>query len=318
MWPRRWRTSTPVFPAGGELGPVAGHRSGELELAAVSQDEGTQRRHRLGDRPDVGDGVALPGNGALLVEVATPDVDHRHAVDEDRHRGADIEPVVEIGGQRVTHPGESFLAHSRDLGQLSPSGLSPRWSGGFTLVATSPFSVSRPRPPDRMRPCHPMPASRSWPPFASRPSPSGATWSAPGMGHAKAGATGTRLAGTLPRGRPLAVVGIAGGLESSLEPGQLVVADALHAPDGADPIVLPQADAVAAALRGHGRDVRVGAVACSTSIVHGAARDRSGARRRAWPWRWNRSGWPGSSSITRWSSYGPSATPSATASCAET
>ncbi|HXQ43444.1 MAG TPA: hypothetical protein VN816_02305 [Acidimicrobiales bacterium] len=93
-----------------------------------------------------------------------------------------------------------------------------------------------------------------------------------GMGHAKAGATGTRLAGTLPGGRPLAVVGIAGGLESSLEPGQLVVADALHAPDGADPIVLPQADAVAAALRGHGRDVRVGAVACSTSIVHGAAR----------------------------------------------
>jgi len=93
-----------------------------------------------------------------------------------------------------------------------------------------------------------------------------------GMGHAKAGATGTRLAGTLAGGRPLAIVGIAGGLESSLEPGQLVVANALHPPDGADPIALPQADAVAAALRRHGRDVRVGAVACSTSIVHGAAR----------------------------------------------
>jgi 4-hydroxy-3-methylbut-2-enyl diphosphate reductase len=93
-----------------------------------------------------------------------------------------------------------------------------------------------------------------------------------GMGHVKAGATATRLADTLPPGRPLAIVGIAGGLETSLEPGQLVVADALHAPDGADPIVLPQADAVAAALRNHGRDVRVGAVACSTAIVHGAAR----------------------------------------------
>jgi 4-hydroxy-3-methylbut-2-en-1-yl diphosphate reductase len=93
-----------------------------------------------------------------------------------------------------------------------------------------------------------------------------------GMGHAKAGATGSRLADTLPPGRPLAIVGIAGGLEPGLEPGQLVVADALNPPDGADPIPLPQAAAVAVALRSHGRDVRVGAVACSTSIVHGEAR----------------------------------------------
>jgi nucleoside phosphorylase len=50
------------------------------------------------------------------------------------------------------------------------------------------------------------------------------------------------------------------------------VADTLQAPDGADPIELPQAAAVAAALRAHGRDVRVGAVACSTAIVHGTAR----------------------------------------------
>jgi 4-hydroxy-3-methylbut-2-enyl diphosphate reductase len=93
-----------------------------------------------------------------------------------------------------------------------------------------------------------------------------------GMGHVKAGRTGARLARSLAPGRPLAIVGIAGGLESSLEPGQLVVADALQAPDGADPIGLPQGVAVAAALRAHGRDVRVGTVACSTSIVHGAAR----------------------------------------------
>jgi 4-hydroxy-3-methylbut-2-enyl diphosphate reductase len=93
-----------------------------------------------------------------------------------------------------------------------------------------------------------------------------------GMGHAKAGSTGARLAPGLAPGRPLAIVGIAGGLEPSLEPGQLVVADALQAPDGADPIVLPQAAAVAAALRDHGRQVRIGTVACSTSIVHGAAR----------------------------------------------
>jgi 4-hydroxy-3-methylbut-2-enyl diphosphate reductase len=93
-----------------------------------------------------------------------------------------------------------------------------------------------------------------------------------GMGHAKAGAAGSRLAPTLPPGRPLAIVGIAGGLETGLEPGQLVVADALHAPDGADPLPLPHAPAVAAHLRSSGRDVRIGAVACSTSIVHGAAR----------------------------------------------
>jgi 4-hydroxy-3-methylbut-2-en-1-yl diphosphate reductase len=93
-----------------------------------------------------------------------------------------------------------------------------------------------------------------------------------GMGHAKAGATGTRLARSLAPGRPLAIVGIAGGLESTLEPGQLVVADTLHAPDGSDPIILPEATGVAESLRRHGRDVRVGAVACSTTIVHGAAR----------------------------------------------
>jgi len=93
-----------------------------------------------------------------------------------------------------------------------------------------------------------------------------------GMGHAKAGATAIRLAPTLTPGTPLAIVGIAGGLDPDLEPGQLVVADALHAPDGAEPIVLPQAGAVADVLRHHGRDVRVGAVACSTSIVHGPAR----------------------------------------------
>ncbi len=93
-----------------------------------------------------------------------------------------------------------------------------------------------------------------------------------GMGHAKAGATGARLAGSLSPGRPLAVIGIAGGLESTLEPGHLVVGNALYAPDGAEPIVLPEAEAVAASLRSHGRDVRVGPVACSTSIVHGDAR----------------------------------------------
>lgn len=93
-----------------------------------------------------------------------------------------------------------------------------------------------------------------------------------GMGHAKAAATGARLVDTLPAGTPLAIVGIAGGLEPTLEPGQLVVADTLHPPDGADPVALPHAESVATAFRDHGRDVRVGAVACSTSIVHGTAR----------------------------------------------
>jgi nucleoside phosphorylase len=93
-----------------------------------------------------------------------------------------------------------------------------------------------------------------------------------GMGPVKAGSTGARLAPGLAPGRPVAIVGICGGLEPSLEPGQLVVADALQAPDGAEPLVLPQAAAVAAALRDHGRPVRIGPVACSTSIVHGAAR----------------------------------------------
>lgn len=93
-----------------------------------------------------------------------------------------------------------------------------------------------------------------------------------GMGHAQAGATGSRLAGHLPPGRPLAIVGIAGGLAAGLEPGQLVVATSLQGPDGAPPVELSEADAVARQLRHIGRDVVLGPVACSTSIVHGAAR----------------------------------------------
>jgi 4-hydroxy-3-methylbut-2-enyl diphosphate reductase len=92
-----------------------------------------------------------------------------------------------------------------------------------------------------------------------------------------------------------------------------VVADSLHAPDGADPLVLAQANAVADALRRHGREARVGAVACSTSIVHGQARTdlaRHGAlaveMESVWLAR--------TSSTTLSSSCGPWATPNATGS----
>jgi len=86
--------------AGRELGPVGGHRGMEVEFAPIGQHQGTEEGHRLGRRPDVDDGVLLPGGGLRLVDEASPDIDHRLAAHHHRHRCPDVTSIIEALRQR--------------------------------------------------------------------------------------------------------------------------------------------------------------------------------------------------------------------------
>lgn len=104
----------------GELRPVPGDRRVHVEITPVRQHQRGQGRHRLGDRPDVGDGVPLPRHRAPGVREAAPDVHHGLTAHEDRDRAADV-PGVEKAGQRVRHGGEQIVVrapnvcHARNL-----------------------------------------------------------------------------------------------------------------------------------------------------------------------------------------------------------
>ena len=117
--PGRVRQQVPdldvLLARGGELGPVPGHRRGQVEVAAVGQDQRTQRRHRLGGGTGVEDGVALPGRGACRVGVTAPQVDHRLAVQVHRHRGADVMRLQRLL-QRLPHSAEPVGARAVSLG----------------------------------------------------------------------------------------------------------------------------------------------------------------------------------------------------------
>ena len=98
----------------GELGPVLRHGGVEVELAPVGQHQHAGGRHGLGGGVDVDDGVALPGY-ALGVGVAAPDVDDELAVDGHRRSRADLQPVGEVGLERVLDRFEPGLACPIDL-----------------------------------------------------------------------------------------------------------------------------------------------------------------------------------------------------------
>jgi len=97
-----------------------------------------------------------------------------------------------------------------------------------------------------------------------------------GMGPARARAAAARLARD--PARALAVAGLCGALDARLAPGDLVVADALVAPDGAR--VPLEAAPLLRALAALGLPARAGAVAGAVRPATGAARAalaRSGA-----------------------------------------
>ena len=64
-----------LLACGRELGPVLRDLAVQVELTAVGQDQRAQSGHGLGRRPDVDDGVALPGSRLGFVDVAAPQID---------------------------------------------------------------------------------------------------------------------------------------------------------------------------------------------------------------------------------------------------
>jgi 4-hydroxy-3-methylbut-2-enyl diphosphate reductase len=106
--------------------------------------------------------------------------------------------------------------------------------------------------------------------FAARRGRSGAAVERIGMGPARATAARARLERVLPPGRPVALVGLAGGLSPGMRPGDVVVASALGSTTGATTVQLRGGDAVAAILERAGLRVLHAPVVSSPVIVSGA------------------------------------------------
>jgi 4-hydroxy-3-methylbut-2-enyl diphosphate reductase len=70
-------------------------------------------------------------------------------------------------------------------------------------------------------------------------------------------------------GRAVVVAGFGGALDPSLEPGDVVVADAVSGPDGRAPC---ESESIAEALRSAGLRVVVGTIACRDHVVEGDER----------------------------------------------
>ncbi len=98
-----------------------------------------------------------------------------------------------------------------------------------------------------------------------------------GAGRAQARAKGVSLAATLADDAAVAIVGVGGGLDPDLVPGQLVVATELRDTDGTVVRALPGAELLATELRRPGLDVVTGPVVSSPTLVRGGRRAALGA-----------------------------------------
>jgi nucleoside phosphorylase len=88
-----------------------------------------------------------------------------------------------------------------------------------------------------------------------------------GMGPARSRKAAERLAHE--PGRGVVVAGFGGALDPSLEPGDVIVADAVTGPEGRSPCV---AEPLVDVLRAAGLRVRVGTIACRDHVVEGDER----------------------------------------------
>lgn len=73
-----------------ELGPVLCDGRIEVEQSAIGQHERGQRRHRLGRRKDVDQGIARPALSARRVGVTAPQIDDRLAAQRGTERRTDV------------------------------------------------------------------------------------------------------------------------------------------------------------------------------------------------------------------------------------
>jgi nucleoside phosphorylase len=88
-----------------------------------------------------------------------------------------------------------------------------------------------------------------------------------GVGRERAFTTGATMRETLVPGTPVALSGIAHGLDPALRPGELIVATELQATDGTPPRRLPDAELVASDLRRLGLHVRTGPLISTSRAI---------------------------------------------------
>ncbi len=98
----------------GELGPVAGDRRVEVELAALHQPVDAHGRDALGGGEHERDGVALPGARLVAVGEPAPEVDHRLALEVDAARRPHLVVLGEVALEGVPDPLEAGRYVSTD------------------------------------------------------------------------------------------------------------------------------------------------------------------------------------------------------------
>lgn len=91
-----------------------------------------------------------------------------------------------------------------------------------------------------------------------------------GMGRARSSAEASQLHRRLPKGAPIAIAGVAGGLDPALRPGSLVVATEVRSALGS--VTLEASQALIEALRVHGIAATAAVVATTDHIVTGDRR----------------------------------------------
>ena len=164
-----------LLAVGGELRPVRGDRRVDVQLAPVDQHQRGQAGHRLGRRPDVGDGVLGPRDRPGLVAEAAPQVDDDLAVDVHDERRAEFLTRVQVPRQRArtasnrpSHvPCTSATAVPSPLKASAPANPQTAASGRGANSGSRTVIMLQPRD-RRQKPGPRAPASRQGPQPATR------------------------------------------------------------------------------------------------------------------------------------------------------
>jgi hypothetical protein len=104
-----------VLALGGELGPVAGNRCIQVELAALGQAVRHDRQRPLGRRRHHLEGAVRVGIVALGLGGAAPQVDHRLAAAVHAAGGAHLAPLRKVALELVPHRLEAGRYRAPDV-----------------------------------------------------------------------------------------------------------------------------------------------------------------------------------------------------------
>ncbi|MNN42977.1 hypothetical protein D3C81_1571890 [compost metagenome] len=104
-----------LFAGSGKFGPVARDRGIQLQLAFGHQLQRGDGGKGLGAGEQIGDGVAVPGLGPVLVGSAGPQIEDGFAADLDAQRCATLLGIVEQRRERLSHRFELKLVMTLNL-----------------------------------------------------------------------------------------------------------------------------------------------------------------------------------------------------------